>query len=148
MPDRSPYVQARMTEWLLASLMVAWGVAVALPGETLALSGWRLLAQLAPEPVWAGASIAIAAMRMAALWVNGRWRRSPLLRAGGSAWGLGWWLGLGWLLWIGAEPGTVAATAAYYPVFALFEAHSITRGVEDAYRAGALGRWRTARSEA
>ena len=139
----TPYTQARMTEWLLASLMVAWGVAVALPGETLGLSGFRLLVLIAPEPVWAAVSIAIGVMRMAALWVNGRWRRSPLLRAGGAAWGIGWWLGLAWLLWAGAEPGTTPSALAFYPVFVAFEAHSVVRGAGDSFRSGALGRWRT-----
>ena len=142
MPDRSPYVQTRVTEWLLASLMVAWGLAVALPGDTLAPAGYRLLAALAPEPVWAAVSLAIGLMRMTALTVNGRWRRSPLLRAGGAAWGIGWWLVLGWLTWLGSDPAAVPAAHANYPVLALAEAHSVWRGAGDAYRSGAWRRWR------
>lgn len=135
--------QARLTEWMLASLMIAWGVAVALPGETLHLAGYRVLVTLAPEEVWAALSIAIGAMRMVALWINGRWRRSPLLRAGGAAWGLGWWLGLAWLLWLGADPEALPSAIAFYPIFAAFEAASVVRGAGDSYRSGALARWRT-----
>lgn len=132
---------ARVTEWLLASLMLAWGLAVALPGDTLGPAGYRLLAALAPETAWAGASIGIGLMRMTALWINGRWRRSPLLRAGGAAWGIGWWLVLGWLSWLGSDPAAVPVTIAYYPVLAGFEAHAVYRGAGDAHRAGAWARW-------
>ncbi|EJW12720.1 hypothetical protein A33M_1690 [Rhodovulum sp. PH10] len=125
---------------MLATLMVTWGAAVALPGDALGPAGYRVLTELAPEPVWALVSIAIGVMRMAGLVINGRWRRSPLLRAGGAAWGLGWWLGLAWLLWLGSEPGALPALASY-PVCALFEAVSVWRGAADSHRSGALGRW-------
>jgi len=49
--------QTRSVEWLLASMMVAWGVGLMLPGDTMLLPQYRLLAAIAPEPVWAAWSL-------------------------------------------------------------------------------------------
>jgi hypothetical protein len=75
--------QTRSVEWLLASMMVAWGFGLLLPGDTMSLPQHRMLGALAPEFVWAAWSISIGAVRVLALYINGSWRRTPLFRVAG-----------------------------------------------------------------
>lgn len=135
--------QTRSVEWLLALLMVTWGVGLLLPGNTMALQSYRYLAAIAPEPVWAAWSISIGAARLVALYVNGSWRRSPLIRAGGAALGVIWWLILGFLLLNGTQGGPLPAALMWYPVFCGFEFYSVYRGARDSYHSGALKKWQS-----
>lgn len=87
--------QTRSVEWLLASMMVAWGVGLMLPGDTMSLPQYRMLGAIAPEYVWAAWSVSMGAVRLVALYINGSWRRTPLFRVTGAGLGLIWWLVLG-----------------------------------------------------
>lgn len=81
----------RALEWMTSALLLAFAVTLALPGDTLAaspsfagfVSAGLDEAALAMPISW------IAAMRMAGLYVNGAWRRSPLLRMIGAVLGAG-----------------------------------------------------------
>lgn len=53
--------QTRSVEWLLAAMMLAWGVGLLFPGNTMSLPQYRLLNDLAPEFVWAAWSLTIGA---------------------------------------------------------------------------------------
>lgn len=134
--------QTRSVEWLLACMMVAWGLGLMLPGDTMALPRYAMLSALAPEAVWAAWSIAIGALRAVALYINGAWRQTPLIRATCAMLGLIWWLVLGFLFAAGSEPGApVAPGLLWFPVFIGFEGYSIVRGARDSYHSGALHRW-------
>lgn len=135
--------QTRSVEWLLAFLMVAWGAGLMLPGNTMELQHYRHLAALAPEPVWAAWSMSIGIARLAALYINGSWSRSPLIRAGGAALGVIWWLILGYLLYTGRAGGPLPAALMWYPVFCGFELYSAWRGARDSYHSGALKKWQS-----
>lgn len=135
--------QTRSVEWLLAGLMLAWGIGLILPGNTMALAGYRHLAALAPEPAWAAWSIALGGVRIAALYGNGSWFRTPLVRAGGSVLGTIWWLVLGFLMFNGAQGGPLPAELMWFPVFCGFELYSAFRGARDSYHSGALKRWQS-----
>ncbi|WP_418592095.1 hypothetical protein [Ponticoccus sp. (in: a-proteobacteria)] len=86
----------RALEWLTSTVLLAFAVILAFPGDTLAASP-SFVAFL-----WAGADEAsvvllltfIGAMRYAGLWINGNWRRSPMLRVVGACCGAGIFLGL------------------------------------------------------
>jgi len=138
--------QTRSVEWLLASMMVAWGVGLMLPGDTMLLPQYRLLAAIAPEPVWAAWSLSMGSIRIIALYVNGSWRRTPLLRVMGATLGLIWWLVLGFLFKSAADgSGALPAGLMWFPVFIGFEGYSIVRGARDSYHTGALQRWHPTR---
>ena len=132
--------QTRSVEWLLAALMVAWGLGLMLPGDTMGLPQYRLLAAIAPELVWASWSISVGGLRIVALYVNGSWKRTPLIRASCAAFGMMWWLILGYLFQ-SATNGAAPAGLMFYPVFIAFEGYSVYRGARDSYHTGALQRW-------
>lgn len=134
--------QTRSVEWLLASMMVAWGVGLMLPGDTMSLPQYRLLGAIAPEYVWAAWSVSIGGIRVLALYINGSWRRTPLFRVAGASLGMIWWLVLGFLFKAAADgSGAISAGLLWFPVFIFFEGYSIVRGARDSYHTGALQRW-------
>jgi hypothetical protein len=137
------YTQTRSVEWLLAGLMIAWGIGLMLPGNTMDLEQFRYLGALAPEPVWAAWSISIGGLRLVALYINGSYYRTPLIRATCSVLGIIWWMVLGYLLQIGTDSMiAMPAGIMWYPVFVGFEGYSAYRGARDAYHSGAIRRWR------
>jgi peptidoglycan/LPS O-acetylase OafA/YrhL len=81
---------ARVLEWQGAALTMAWAVTLALPGDTLSLPGFAAFAEI----MWAVLTFVIASVRMVALYVNGHWRRTPLLRALTAAIGAGLWFSM------------------------------------------------------
>lgn len=133
--------QTRSVEWLLASLMLAWGIGLLLPGDTMELNTYRFLSALAPEPVWAAWSLAIGCVRLLALYINGSWRRTPLIRGICSVLGMMWWLVLGFLFMTATAGGPTPAALLWYPVFVGFEGYSAFRSARDSYYTGALRRW-------
>jgi hypothetical protein len=93
--------------------------------------------------VWGAWSLSIGGLRMVALYVNGAWRRTPLIRATCSIFGMIWWALLG-VLFIGARTGgTFGPGLWWFPVFVMFEGYSAYRGARDSYHSGALQRWPT-----
>lgn len=132
--------QTRSVEWLLASMMVAWGIGLLLPGNTMLLPQYRLLAEQAPEFVWASWSLAIGGLRFVALYINGSWRRTPLIRSGCAILGIIWWLML-WVLFMTANTGPMPAGLLWFPVLIGFEGYSAFRSARDSYHSGALQRW-------
>ncbi|MDI4231468.1 hypothetical protein OZ411_01395 [Bradyrhizobium sp. Arg237L] len=133
--------QTRSVEWLLASMMLAWGFGLLLPGDTMSLPQHRMLGAIAPEFVWAAWSVSIGAVRVVALYINGSWRRTPLFRVAGASLGLIWWIVLGFLFWTAVAGGPWPAELMWFPVFIAFEGYSIFRGARDSYHTGALQRW-------
>lgn len=134
-------MRTRSVEWLLACLMLTWGVILLAPSESFTLPAYRWLATMGEERVWGGLALGIGTLRVAALYVNGSWRRTPLIRAFGAVVCLMWWVSVGALLIFGVEPGKpLPAGFAFYPVFALFEAYSCYRSGLDAREYDALRR--------
>lgn len=132
--------QTRSVEWLLASMMFAWGIGLLLPGNTMSLPQYRLLSNLAPEFVWAAWSLSIGGLRFVALYINGSWRRTPLIRSACAIFGLIWWLLL-CVLFMTANTGPMPAGLLWFPVFIAFEGYSAFRSARDSYHSGALQRW-------
>ncbi|MEI4470912.1 hypothetical protein [Frigidibacter sp. MR17.24] len=81
----------RALEWLTSCALLAFALTLALPGDTLVASpsfqGFTDAgldeAAIAMPLSW------VAAMRMAGLYINGAWRRSPFLRMAGAIVGSG-----------------------------------------------------------
>lgn len=84
-------LNGRMAEWLTATVTLAIALTLALPGDTLLVGrAFRALADLGvTEMSLAIPTAAIGAARMAALYVNGQWRRTPSIRMAGAMLGAG-----------------------------------------------------------
>lgn len=128
----------RLVEWLFAGMMLSWGCWLLNPGwNTFDNPQYAALALIVPEEVWGAWSVAVAAIRIAALVINGRYRRTPLLRLACSLLGLVWWLVLIYLFVVSPHPNP-AAGFSWYPVFVVFEAISCWRSAADAFHADAF----------
>lgn len=75
---------ARFPEWLAAATMTAWGAYLVLypdlfhaPPIAAVYAG---MASMAHQPVWALAALAIGVTRAAALFINGVYTRTPMIR--------------------------------------------------------------------
>lgn len=83
----------RTLEWIAATAILAAGVLLAMPGATFGNSpAYQPFAAIAAEHVWASFAMAVGLTRMAALWINGSWRRSPILRGVTSIMGVAFWM--------------------------------------------------------
>ncbi|MBI5114354.1 MAG: hypothetical protein HZA68_20505 [Rhodovulum sp.] len=127
-------VQTRTVEWMLASLLVAWGLGVLAPGDALTVGGLAALLAWWPETAWGAAIATLGAARLVALWINGRRRQTPIVRVAGSFLGAVWWAVIWYALWAGTSAGPRPASMSYYPVLIGFELFSIYRGAFDARR--------------
>ena len=138
MQDVARHGTDRLVEWLFAGMMLCWGCWLLNPGwETFGNPQYAALAAIAREEVWGVWSIAVGATRMVALIINGRYRRTPLLRLGCSLLGLIWWLVLIYLFVVTPQPNPEVGLS-WYPVFVLFEAISCRRSAADAFHADAF----------
>jgi hypothetical protein len=137
-------MRTRTVEWLLAALMVGWGIFLLMPWTTFDAPLYHWLALLAGERTWGSFSVAIGALRMVALYINGSWRRTPLIRAFAAVMGLIWWIVIGFLISFGVH-GAPPADLLFFPIFAYFEAYSCYRSGQDAHDYGSLRRGRHGR---
>jgi hypothetical protein len=127
----------RTLEWLFATMMAAWGCYLFLPLETFDNPQYALLKALSPEKVWGAFSIAIAALRMVALTINGWWYRTPALRCLCAVLGVVWWCAMIFLL-LAVPQAHPAAGLVWYPVFAVFEGVVCWRAGADAFHSKAF----------
>ncbi len=133
--------KTRTVEWMLAALMFGWGAAVLYPGEMLGNATNRYLILLMPEDAWGVIAAAIGVFRMSFLYVNGAWRRSPIMRLIGCFLGTLWWTALFALYMRAINDGAqVYPSLVFYPTFILFEYFSCFRCAQDACAMGAFGR--------
>ena len=135
----------RLIEWLFACLMLSWGAWLCLPMDTFANPQYAALRVLAPAEVWGALSISIATLRMTALWVNGSWRRTPVIRCGCSVLGVVWWLSLVFLAVAASAPHPPAGLT-WYPVIAAFELASCWRSAADGFHSRAFKLGRTSKA--
>lgn len=75
----------RAAEWLTSSVLLVMALILAVPGETMAAPTFRVLLDLGLDDAALSAPIALlGTARLAALYINGAWRRSPMLRMIGA----------------------------------------------------------------
>jgi hypothetical protein len=92
MSRHAAQARERGLEWLSGIMMVAWGVILALPGDTLSAASFReFAAHGLNEEALAYIFGTIGGVRLAALYINGRWPKTPLLRMMGAGAGLLMW---------------------------------------------------------
>lgn len=125
------HMQDRSTEWLSALVMIAWGVTLALPGDTLAGASFSAFRRFGmDETSWSLVFFGAGCTRVAALWINGRWPRTPTIRMALAAFGALSWVQVSLLLYqssvehmapLGTGPG-VYGILALYDLIAVFRA--------------------------
>ena len=120
----------RVCEWLLASIMVSWGVAVwnhsAYAWSQPMYAG---MARIADNKTWGAIVCTIGVIRLAALLRNGGWQPSPHFRAGGAFLACFAWLQIS--LGMFAAP-VVTAGIAIYPWLLFADIYNVFRASSDA----------------
>ena len=132
------YSGDRLTEWLFAGMMIAWGSWLLVPlWRTFDVAQYAVLRELASENVWGAWSVAIGMVRCAALYINGSHYRTPLIRALCAFLGMFWWVTLSFLF-LSTPQANPAAGFAWYPLFIVFEGICLWRAAGDAYHTRAF----------
>ncbi|MBQ0802969.1 MAG: hypothetical protein KBT76_14655 [Sulfitobacter litoralis] len=127
----------RATEWQNSIIILIFALTLALPGDTLSTSvAFAAFRQLGMDEVALAVPLTIIAiMRMAGLFINGNWRRSPVLRCVGAVLGAGLFMGLAVLFAVPALSGQSAALttgAGVYLALAAFDVLAAYRSAADA----------------
>lgn len=125
--------QGRATEWCTSATLLALGITLAIPGETFnspAFSGFSELGM--DDASLAGPLCIIGAIRFSALYINGNWRRTPIMRMFGAVAGVTVFTLLSLVLfWPSIHYGAPVSTGVgVYSGLALFDGLA-------AYRSGA-----------
>lgn len=86
--------QSRALDWGCAVMILAWGIALLIPGNTLTSApAYESILDRAPEWAWGALCIAVGLIRGVALIVNGRiYEGSPIIRAVAAAIGAMVWV--------------------------------------------------------
>ncbi len=131
------YGQTRALEFVLATVMVAFGVVLLLPGSTFSSHAYSVVALFVSEWTagWLGLSVGI--IRFAALTRNGRGQRTPVPRAIGCLAGCAFWTAL--TIGFAATIPPLSTGLAVYPVLALAELYSAKRAAGDLFVLDSLG---------
>lgn len=122
---RIRYAQTRWTEVWLALIMTGWGALLLYPDPVLVGAPYQAFARWVSEPAVGLVLLPVGAMRLVALWINGRRRETPLARLVGCQ--------VGFLVWVAVTAGFAATVPplntalAVYPVLAAAELHSAWR---------------------
>ena len=137
-------MRTRITEMLLASLMIGAGVAFVLPGETTALPHYQTLRtwiQIVPgtEAMFGWAILLLGVLRWAALLVNGFYRRTPLVRIVCCIGGSFLWMTLTITILESDNLPGVPVVLTWTLVFMLAEWYCVLRATVDAHRMDSFG---------
>ena len=125
----------RALEWLCAGMMVAWGITLAVSGGILDQPGFSAFHRFgASESFWAWMFGGSGFARTAALYINGRWPKTPVIRMVCAGFGFVSWSQLAWLFFEGTYliTGVPGTGIGVYAMLALAELFSIYRAAHDA----------------
>lgn len=122
----------RTAEHLLAWFLLAWSAPIVLFDSMLTAAPFKYLIVIAPEWWWGWSGVCLGLARIAALLINGSWRRSPGLRFIGAMTGMIWWIIISGCYWAAVQGGSPDFPIRY-AVFVLvaFEAYSCFRCGQD-----------------
>lgn len=139
---RTPLNRTRSTEWLLSFLLLGWGWAMVDPmSKFFDMPIYVVMKSVATELQWGTAALAIAVFRLSALYVNGWWRRTPIIRCAGAVAGGMMWLGIGLCMYLGAQVSGQRMTAGlvFYLPFFVFEGWCVMSTGYDMAQEGLFG---------
>lgn len=120
----------RVAEWIMAVIMIGWGLVLFHPDFDAAASPWAgtLFSGMFTRTTFGTACLVIGVSRFAALFVNGMWWRTPFIRLV-MAFGANF-------LWLNIVFGLLAADNVntgwpIYPVFVVVEIYNAFRAAHD-----------------
>lgn len=120
----------RVTEWLLAGIMLSWSVACwNLRPVDWANPLYSGLARFADQSTWAYFAFILGAIRLAALTINGAWRPSPHLRSACAFLSCFMWLQISFAIF---NADIRATGIAIYPWLLLADVYNVFRASHDA----------------
>lgn len=124
----------RAVEWLSALCLLGWATVLALPGDTLASGNLREFLRFGfSEAQLATAFAFVGAARVTALFINGRWPKTPVIRMIGAAAGFTLWgqtAAMLYTTWV--NTGVPSTGLPIYTLLALADLLSIFRAAFDA----------------
>jgi len=139
---KSPLNRTRSTEWMLSCLLLVWGYKMVSPEEFFDGPTYIVMKALADESTWGLVAILCAGVRLVGLYINGWWRRTPIVRCFGAFMGGTFWLLIGSLMYMGGHAtGTKLPPGLwYYGVFFAFEGWCILSTGYDMAQEGSFGK--------
>lgn len=120
----------RASEWALSWMLFNWGIILTLNPNLFDISpSYNTFASMMSETAWGLVCLAIGGMRIAFLFINGLWRRSPHLRMAGAFISCFFWfqISAGFIY-----AGTWSTGLAIYPVLLMLDIHNLLRAATDA----------------
>jgi hypothetical protein len=89
--DFARHFKVRRSEWLLAFVAFSIGMAYLSTPRLFEAEQFEQMQLIAPQATWGWSITVVALLRLAMLWVNGRWHVSPYFRASGAFLCAGLW---------------------------------------------------------
>lgn len=125
----------RTNEWFSSLVMIAWAATMGLPGDLLSQPGFVAFHRFGmTESAWSLLFAFVGTARLVALYINGRWPRSPHIRMVGALFGAVSWVQVSILFYEAAGINNTPVTTGcmVYALLAAFELFSINRAAFDA----------------
>lgn len=136
------HLPARAAEWALGAVLFNWGWILLLPRQTMGREAYDLMLAVAPEAAWGIGCLAVGAVRLLALVINGTFaqtaysRYSPHVQAGMSILSCFFWLQI--VLSFALAP--VGTGVAVYPVLLVLDLYCAYRASRDAQHSDEVAR--------
>ncbi len=121
----------RLTEWLVSTQTMLWGVVLLLPADTFHASPatWAFFNAIMQEWQWGALMFTLGAARLIGIIINGtRPRVTPYIRLVSSFVGFFVWIGVTYSF---AASGVVSTWIAIYPAIAVVELINMYRAATD-----------------
>lgn len=138
--DLKKHFEARAIEWFNALYLAAWGAYLILhPGIFTgpAREGWAGLMSIAAQETWGFGAFCFGSIRVVALFINGQWGLTPLIRVATSFTSVFVWF---WVLVGLVKTGIPHTGIVLYGGLMLADMYSAFRAAADAYEAEAMKR--------
>lgn len=124
------HMQDRSTEWLSSIVMLGWGIILAQPGDAMAGPQFGAFHRFGlTQANWSFIFGFAGVLRMIALWINGRWPRTPYIRMFFATFGAISWVHVAALL--ASADGPLTTGPVVYSVLALYEFIAVCRASID-----------------
>jgi hypothetical protein len=102
------------------------------------IAAYQLMSTVMPESRWGLLAVSISLLRIIGLWINGWWRRTPILRLVGSLLSAMMWAAIAGMMWTAAA-ATGAALPGGFVWYAVFLAGEVVCCLATGYDMHRLG---------
>ena len=138
--DLKRHFEARAVEWISGLILMAWGAYLIIfpgifAGPTRPI--WLVHEALAPQEIWGFGGFVIGTIRVVALFINGKWGLTPMIRVFTSFLSVFVWFWVAVGLFKVPFPNTGVVV---YSGLMLADMYSAFRAASDAYEAEAMRR--------